>query len=241
MISISVRTDIQQLVRKLDSVQREQVPFAASRAINAVAIDVQAAISDETRAKLDAKPFTTGRGALYVQRSNKRRLMAEVGFKTIQARYMQYQVAGGRRSHKGFEGALRGLGVLPPGFVTVPGAGIRLDGYGNIPRRVLTEILGQLRSRKGTFQGRGKRLTLRAPFVVLPGNRAERTKHLAPGIWQRINDAEGTGTLRPLILYIDGADYRARIDLQRTANNTVAARFSGHMRAELAAALASAR
>lgn len=241
MITLDVRTNISATVARLNRLQREQVPFAASVAINNTATDLQGALSDAARAKLTAKPFTTGRGALFVQRSNKRHLTAVVGYKRIQARYMRWQLAGGRRSSKGFEAALRSLGALPSGWVTVPGAGIRLDSYGNIPRRVLKELIGQLRTRRGTFQGRGKRMSLRAPFVVMPGSRDKRSAHLAPGIWQRIDDLEGSGTIKPMILYVSGADYRSRIDLPKIAKETVRAKFGPHFHAALARAFATAR
>lgn len=241
MITINVRADIEQLKRKLSSLQRDHVPFAASVAINNTAIAVQGAISDEARTTLTAKPFTTGRGALYVRRSNKRNLIAEVGYKDIQARYMQYQVVGGRRSHKAFEGALRGLGALPAGYVTVPGKGIRLDGYGNIPRRILSEIIGQLRTRKGTFQKRGKSLSLRALFVVLPGSHDPRVRHLQPGIWQRIDALNGSSSVLPMLLYISSADYRRRLDMQAVARRTVGDLFAPELRAAMDRALATAK
>ncbi len=241
MISISVKTNVREAIAGLSKVQRQQVPFAASVAINKTAGNVQDAIAKQAGQQLNAKPFTTGAGALYVQRSNKRALTAEVGYKTIQARYMQWQVSGGQRTEKGLERKLSAMGLLPDGYVTTPGAAMRLDAYGNIPRRAIVELLGQLRAQVRVYAGRGKRQSLRGLFVVLPGSQDKRVRHLQPGIWLRLDDLNGQTVLQPLIAYVSRAEYRKRLDLPRIAQGAVDAHFDAHFAAALSSALADAR
>ena len=104
--------------------------------------------------------------------------------------YLMPQVHGGPREMKPYEHALRSFGVLPAGHYTVPGAGIKLDRFGNIPRGTLTQILTGVRALRGMsdtkFHGvvGGYKLQKKttANFFVV------KVKHggLEPGIWQRV-------------------------------------------------------
>jgi hypothetical protein len=233
MIQITVTSDIQTTIGRLDAALARHVPFATSLAINRTAKDVQAAFGQEARSAFDRpRPFTVGAGATYLKTSSKHHLVAEVGYKDIQARYLRWQIAGGQRVQKAFERALSGLGLLPAGYVTTPGAGLRLDAYGNIPRAQIVQILGQLKSRASVFGGRGKRVTRQGLFVVMPGAADPRVRHLSPGIWRRIETPGGTDrAVLPLVHYADAATYTHRLDLAGVARREVAAKFQAHFSA----------
>ena len=57
---------------------------------------------------------------------------------------MPPQVAGGRRSLKSAEKMLAAKNYLPGGMVTVPGAGAKLDAYGNMSRGQLVQLISAL-------------------------------------------------------------------------------------------------
>lgn len=109
--------------------------------------------------------------------------------------YLLAQVQGGARELKPYEQALQRFGVLPGGYYTVPGAGIKLDRHGNIPTGTITEILTGVRALQGMSDTRfsgvmgGYKLRKKttANFFVV------KVKHggLEPGIWQRV--PKGTG------------------------------------------------
>jgi hypothetical protein len=62
--------------------------------------------------------------------------------------YLMPQVEGGERITRRSESYLREAGVLPAGRFVVPGAGARLDAYGNIQRGHLMQILSGLKALK---------------------------------------------------------------------------------------------
>ncbi|MGH8435870.1 MAG: hypothetical protein ACRERX_15650 [Pseudomonas sp.] len=55
-------------------------------------------------------------------------------------RWLRAQVFGGPRTDKGLEKLLRGKGILPAGRFVVPGAGARLDRYGNLSPGHISQI-----------------------------------------------------------------------------------------------------
>lgn len=60
--------------------------------------------------------------------------------------YLLPQVEGGQRINRKAEGYLREQGILPAGRFIVPGRGARLDGYGNISRGHMMQILSGLKA-----------------------------------------------------------------------------------------------
>lgn len=55
-------------------------------------------------------------------------------------RWLKAEVFGGAREDKGIEKLLRARGILPPGRFVVPGAGARLDKYGNLSQGQIAQI-----------------------------------------------------------------------------------------------------
>lgn len=215
-LKVNVKADFSDVRAMLAGYPTRQIPFATSLALNRAADFVVDEVSKESQNKLSAKPFTTGKNAFYVRRSSKYNLSAEIGYKTLQARYMKWLLGGGQRVAKGFEAKLRGMGILPNGYVTVPGAAMKLDSYGNMPMAALGQILSQLASMgmasRGSasvrvFAGRGKRAHGQVLFVVPPNSSDARTRGMHPGIWQRI-ERGGASVISPLIMYVQHAQYR---------------------------------
>lgn len=241
MIKIDVKMDIDRALQKLRDVAENQVPYATSKAINATAKLVRKAVAAGSKS-MSATAFSTSENALFITPSNKRDLNAVVGYKEIQARYMAWQIGGGKRVAKGFELKLRGMGILPSGYVTVPGIGIKLDNYGNISQKTLATIFGMLSSGSRVYAGKGKRMRGEVLFVVKPGDSDNRTKHLKPGIYQRI-ERSGRSKITPLIMFVSSANYIARkfFDFHGIAKKTVADEFPAQFRAAIAEAMRTAR
>lgn len=241
MIVLDVQHNIDRVVAELSDTMARQVPFATSVAINRTAQEVPAEMGREAGRVFDRpRPFTAGPGAMYVRRSTKTNLSAVVGYKDIQARYLRWQVEGGARVQKGFERLLSGMGLLPAGYRTAPGQGIRVDGYGNIPRATLNQILAQLKSGASVYSGRGKRMSLEGLFVILPGATAPQARHLSPGIWRRI-ERGSERAVSPIIHYISRAAYARLLDVEGVAQKVVSDRFDANFSAALQQALATAR
>jgi hypothetical protein len=102
----SVQNDLDRLSRRLTNIQREQVPFAASMAINDVAADVANAVTKQMDRYLDnPTPFTqkayqSRLGTFKGNRATKRKLYADIIPGQIQAEYLRFQVEGGIRTPK---------------------------------------------------------------------------------------------------------------------------------------------
>ena len=125
-MNLSIKADFTQLTRKLNRVQREQVPFAISLTLNALAQDAANAITVQMDRYLDRPtPFTKkayvgGRG-FKGKRASKRNLEAILIPGEVQAEYLKFQIAGGTR--------------LPDKTaILVPTRAAGLNKYGNISR-----------------------------------------------------------------------------------------------------------
>lgn len=135
MITVSVKSNVDAVVRDLERRFRDQVPFAVAKALTLTAKDVQRAEVEEIRQAFDRPtPFT--QQAVGITSATKQRLSAKVFVKTYQLAYLGIQVEGGIRQPK------RRALVVP---VDLP-----LNQYGNIPRRKVQALL----SRRDTFSGR---------------------------------------------------------------------------------------
>lgn len=184
MLHMSV--DTRALERRLSGLASKQVPFAASLAINEVAGEISEAEPLGLARDLDRPtPFT--KKGMFVSRATKRKLTGVVGFKRIQSEYLGAQASGGTRKAK------RRAVVVP--------VGLRLNKYGNMPRKSLAKAL----AKPGTFSG------------TIKGT---------AGIWQRpktgVQRRGGVGRkgktgLKLLAIYKDAVRYKPRLKFERRA------------------------
>lgn len=249
MITINVEADIKEATRHLDGVQRKQIPFAASVAINNTAKDVQGALSTETRVFDRPKPLTTK--GTYLKRSTKASLTAEVGLKQRMFggpvnEYLLAEVEGGTRAMKRSEILLQRAGILPAGYQTRPGSGARMDSYGNMSRGQIVQILSYFKT-FGGIETSGRNARNKTQSAKL--NRSTRSRAaveyfivpdgypgLATGVWQRKGRA-----VKPILIFIRPATYRKRYDFYGVAQKTAKSRLGQHFDAALRRALETAR
>ena len=191
---------------------------AAATALTRTAVEAKAGVQAQMPGVFDRPtPYTLG--GVGISTASASNLEAEVFLKDQQsgagrpaAVYLRTEVRGGARSTKGFEKLLQGRGVMPAGWRAVPGAGARLDAFGNIDRTQLGQILKQLRTQQaaGPVQPRKRIAAARSAgasfFVVKPGKKGAK-----PGIYAR----ELTGrNITPVILFVRNATYSARFDFE---------------------------
>jgi hypothetical protein len=136
---LNVSADLDDLKRKLSRVERDQLPFATSMAINNVAVDVANAITKQMERYLDnPTPFTlkayqSRLGTFKGKRATKKSLVAIIEPGQIQAEYLKFQIAGGVRTPK-------------QSMILVPTKQSPLNRYGNLSRA----------NRKRLVDGKGK-------------------------------------------------------------------------------------
>lgn len=174
--------------------------------------------------------------------------------------YLQAQIEGSSsRRQKAFEKALQAVGVLPAGWVAVPGERAKLDPYGNHSVGEIRQILswfdaaervagstqnmgfaGREKRRKGTKKKAGWEY-----FAVRPGDKRGFTRSngkagthkMQPGVYRRTNYAMGS-RIEPVIIFVRKAAYRPRFDLYGIGRKVAAREFQAQFDAALQRELA---
>lgn len=158
----SVQSNLDELSKRLTRVQREQVPFATSMALNTVAGDVANAITVQMSRYLDnPTPFTqkayqSRPGTFKGVRSTKKRLYVDIIPGAIQAEYLKFQIEGGTRTPKQFA-------------IFVPTALAPRNKYGNVPRGRRRKLIAG----EGDFFSAGEREGKTPGIYRRRGNRIE--------------------------------------------------------------------
>jgi hypothetical protein len=158
---------------------------------------------------------------------------------TPAGKYLNPQIEGGTRRDKRFEKALRAVGVLPAGWLAVPGERAKTDQYGNQSIGEIRQILswfdaaelvagsrqnmrqdGRDKRKKGTKKTAGFEY-----FASLPGARrtfqraggGTGSKKMQPGIYRRTATAFGS-RIEPVVIFVNKASYRKRFDFYTIAS-----------------------
>jgi hypothetical protein len=212
-------TGMADIKRSLAGFSERRLNAAAATALTWTARDVRDGIRKELPQTFDRPtPFTLNQ--LTLKAATAAQPVAEVGFRE-RADFLVPQVKGGGRRQKPFERALIQAGHMPAGRFAVPGPGAPLDQYGNIPRRLLGEILSHLQAHTGTRAKRNlsteRRLRnaqkkIGGKYFVIDGSR----KGLAPGIWRQ---GAAARDVRPMLLFVRPPQYSARFNFDGIARD----------------------
>ena len=238
-MSVPLRIEVDadgMLARQFTELERSQLPFAAMQASNAVAFELRNTWKTTAQRVFDRPtPFTTN--AILYRKATKAQPFAEVFIRdeaakgTPPAKYLLPQVEGGSRRPKGMEALLRSSGGggqawLPAGMFAVPGKGADLDGYGNVPSRVVRQIISQLGAGReaGYVSNESERSRTRrkrrggSDYFVLRRKRG----NLLPGIYRRREMAAGDAARRAIgarsridsiFIFVRKPVYRKRFDI----------------------------
>jgi hypothetical protein len=256
-MKLSVQTDIRGFQRNMETLRKDQIPFATAYALTQTAIAAQKEVEREIPRVFDnPTPFT--RQAIRIRPATKRRLQSEVLVKDFAAKgnaavkWLMAEIYGGPRNLKAFERLLSWAGAMPAGWYAVPTNYAPRDQYGNVPGSAINQILSQLqarrdvtanesaaqRARRNSDGNRSKRRLSRY-FAVLPGR--ERTAHLKPGIYERVAFGFGT-SVRPVFIYTPNAPrYRPRLRFAKIVKDTVQSQFGLQFRRGFALAARTAK
>lgn len=255
---IFVTADTSQLARLADQMAAFS-PRRMNAAIATALTRTARAARDETRELAgrvldNPTPFTMRgfffRGATAARLEARVWFGNEYGEGAAKGRYLTPQIEGGGRRLKRFERALQAAGAMPTGYFAVPGPGAKLDGYGNISRGQLTQILSQvgttltagysrtLQRRQGesakAFQSRRRRAFGRSGgqyFAV-----RDRRGKLKPGVYLAGARDFGakwglgrSGGIIPVLLYRPTTTYRTRFDFYGAASRVVQTRMGAEL------------
>jgi len=177
------------LKRRLSDMEKRQIPFATSLALNSTARLIRKEAVKEMKSVFD-RPTRWTLASLQLKMSTKKKLVSRVEYKAQAGRYLSPEVSGGPRELKPYEKALWRFGVLPTGYYTVPGAGAKINKAGNMSPGQITQILTGVNSLPGMsdteFYGKvggfRKRSKKTANYFVVK----KKLGGLVPGIYIRL-------------------------------------------------------
>lgn len=146
------------------------------------------------------------------------------------------QIHGGSRYLKPMEVRLQRSGLMPSGWFVVPGDAAPLDSYGNMSPGEISRILNVLgtytesgynkandKTRERLRKGNSKKGIYGFEYWVNPAGTG-RVKHLQPGVYRRVYTAFGT-SLKPMLIFVSKARYRARLDFFGIVQTAIDRRF----------------
>ena len=215
-MQIQLKADTKKLTKHLSFIQKQQVPFATSIALNNVAFDARAAVQKALPQKLD-RPTKGIINSVQVEKSKKKHLIARVGFAgkgfgssawlETPALIMARLIAGGTRIPKG-------KAIVVPVIKN-----IKLNKFGNLPRKKISTLLAKP---KRYFSGK-------------PTGRDA-------GLYERIKKKGKAGQLKMLASYEQSTSYESgKFNLSSIVSKTVARKYKARFNDALSKALASAK
>ncbi|MCK9386047.1 MAG: hypothetical protein M0Q15_15670 [Nevskia sp.] len=241
---ITIQVDTKATTRYLDDVQKKRIPIATQRALLKTAQAVKDAELVEMGRAFD-RPTRWTLGSMKVKATTKFEVAVGIldpdGYYKRANYYLGTQIDGGARKVKAFERALQRMGVMPGGWMAVPGEKAKLDSYGNQSAGEIKQVLSWFnaaeptagstqnmtqatrdRRRKGTKKKRGFEF-----FAVIPGSRG--AKNLRPGIYRRTSFGFGKA-IEPIMIFIKSAGYQKRFNFRKVAETVVDKVFDSHFR-----------
>lgn len=258
---ITVRLEGLDKLRAGLAAQQKQARFAAAVALTRTAKAAQEKTATKMRDVFD-RPTRWTMNSLWIKPATRDTLAAMLYLKDrdqggkatgTAASLIGHHWSGGVRQRKKLETWMTRAGLISSTEMIVPGAGARLDAYGNISRGQLSQMMSQLRLGIDTYSwsstsARSRRNVKKAGRIFWSRGpqggqfrpRWGRTgpQRLAKGAWIDAGEAVG---VRPLLVVISRASYRRRIDMERIVRDTVRARFGAEFDRAYADALRTAR
>ena len=215
-MQIQLKADTKKLTKHLSFIQKQQVPFATTVALNQVAFDARLAVQTALPKKLD-RPTKGLIKSVIVEKSKKKHLIARVGFagkgfgssawSETPALIMARLIAGGTRKP-------RGKAILVPIVKN-----IKLNAFGNLPRTKIKTLLGK-------------------PARYFSG----KPKGRDAGVYERIKKKGKPGQLKMLASWEQSTTYQAGgFPLSSIVSKTVAGKYKARFNDALSKALSSAK
>ena len=235
-MEIQLNADVKKLTRELRGIERKQIPFAVSKALNATAFDAQKGLQKALSIYLD-RPTKFTINAVRVKKSEKKKdLIAYVGFAggggfkppknagALPSEYMSRLISGGTRRPK-------------KRAIAVPTSAFKTNQYGNIARGKIKTLLGNPRKYfSGTPKGRGSDAA--GIWQRMPPNKKKKAGSCSR--WRNPNAKQQS--IRMVIAWEPSTHYRGgRFPMAKIVEKTVRQQFGDRFRSALKYALRSAR
>lgn len=222
-----------ELKRKLANAPK-QLEIATQRALLKTAEIIRDRESDHI-AKVFDRPTAWTKNSMRVKVTKKMEVaIGIVGESSADKRkrsYLTVQQDGGNRRMKAFERALIRVGVLPLGWLAMPGEGASIDSYGNMSVGQIKQIMSWFSAAEpysGSTQNmteetrnkrrKGTRSKVGFEYVAIKPGRQKNLKQ--PGIYQRFFFGHGS-SIKPVLIFVrKGTSYKPKfrfIDVAQVA------------------------
>lgn len=194
---ISIEADFRALQKNLTTIEREDVPYVASLALNDLAYNTQRKIMPQAAdRKFEGGATKFTKRAFVYTKAHKRKLFVDLYINEPQKYYMEFMIAGGTRFPR-------------KKYVIVPGQNAKLNKQGNFRKGQIANILAD---KTKYFQGVPKGQPDLPPGIWERYGRAGR---------------RGGQRIRLVALYADDAQYRPIFPFGQITNSVVFSRKDG--------------
>jgi hypothetical protein len=228
MLDIKITSNMKDVLRRIDAFTARQLPFVLAQGINATAVRVQVAETDNIKSTFkNPTPFT--QKSVGLSKARKSAPVATIYVKKIAAAYLQPYEDGG--VHK-----LNSRALLNP-------KDIRLNSYGQLPRATL----GRLKARPDVFVGAIRTRGGQSVNGVWQRVAPKRGRGAGKAAGRRgVNKAtlaqqSPRGRLKLLIRFGDALPVNKQLNFGSTAREIVDRYFPGDFQAALDQALKTAK
>lgn len=231
MLTVNVRSDSRALLKALKGNQK-QISIATSIALTKTAKQIQREEVGEMKRVFD-RPTQYTLNGLYIKPSTKTNLEARIGIKndvfkgTPAEKYLLPNIIGGQRKLKRFERAFIAKGIMPEGYNAVPGAGAKLDNFGNVPAKFIVQILSFLGAFSNVGFSANSTQKTRDRFLKTQAKRVGganvayfvvNTKSRIPmGIYQRTVFGLGS-SIKPIFVFVKSSTYNSKFNFLQKAD-----------------------
>jgi len=204
--------------------------YVINEALGNAAKEAKIELQEEMKKVFD-EPTKYTLNSMYFKRDF-RNLSVEFMLKDKADQYLFPQIEGGSREQKRSEKHLQRLAGVGYKLFYVPGPGLKLNKYGNIPGSLLVQILSALKAfpevgymANVTERSRQRRLKMKRPkpirdFFITKGHSG-----IHPGVWEKIKH----GRIRPILLFVKDPKYIPRLKFYETITNS----FKNHLQGKL--------
>jgi len=243
---ITCHIDTSKLMRDLQYWQKTYVPQAIAGTLNETGKFIQQQLAGEMGRVFD-RPTNWTLNSTYLKRATVQSLEAVIkikdeAFKSVPAiRWLGPQVYGGGRDAKRSEILLRQNGILGSDEYIVPGAGAKLDAYGNISRGQMQQILSRVGASRDVLQraygkvSKAKGKSFAETYFYLREPRGRLTRR---GIYRRVIFASSSA-VEPVLIFVKQPRYRQRLRFFEIVDQVFQTRYPLQLKIELEKAIQS--
>lgn len=203
-----------------------QFRYAVARTLTDVMSEVKRGLPAEVERSFEGGAVDYTKRGFYIEPARKESLVSAVAVKDDQAKYLRYQIEGGRRSPTHV--ALR----LP--------SVVQLTAQGNLPSGLIRQLIARAKAGKRALKRQAKRFGVSQAVDLFYGDPGDGRP---PGIYKRIVRSSSQHQLVPIVVFPkrDAVYKERRFDFYGFADRTVRKSFDAALERNWREALATAR